>query len=77
MFLIQTRKDWELTRLEVSDGFYHPVCFIMRVVMDHFTVAVVLSFVVVGVTQIIFWPPFINGEAMERSMPPDDDKNQL
>lgn len=43
--------------------------------MDHFTVAVVLSFVVVGVTQIIFWPPFINGEAMKRSMPPDDDKN--
>lgn len=68
VFILYTREDWDLTKLEVNDGFYHPACFVARVVMDHFAVAVLLSFVVVGVTHAIFWAPLLSGEVATRSI---------
>lgn len=62
VFIVNTRQDWNIIRLEVSDGFYHPVCAITRVVLDHFSVAVLVSFGVVGLTYGIYWAPFVSGE---------------
>lgn len=62
VFIVNTREDWEIMKLEVSDGFYHPVCAITRVVLDHFNVAVLVSFGVVGLTCTIYWAPFVSGK---------------
>lgn len=59
---MSTRQAWTLTELEVSDGFYHPICFIARIAMDQFAVSVAMSFAVVGVTTMIYWPSIISGE---------------
>ena len=62
VFIISTRQAWLLTELEVSDGFYHPICFILRIAMDQFAVSVLVSFVVVGLTTAIYWPYLLDGE---------------
>lgn len=62
VFIVSTRQDWNIISLEVSDGFYHPVCAITRVVLDHFNVAALESFAVVGLTYAIYWAPFISGD---------------
>lgn len=64
VFIVNTRDDWTIIKLEVSDGFYHPVCAITRVVLDHFNVAVLVSFGVVGLTYAIYWAPFVSGKGL-------------
>eukprot|EP00752_Nemacystus_decipiens_P017717 g15885.t1 len=61
VFIVNTRQDWDIINLEVSDGFYHPICAITRVVLDHFNVAVLMSLGVVALTYAIYWAPFISG----------------
>lgn len=57
-----TWEEWALTKTEVADGFYPPVCATMRMAMDHFACGVVTSFIVVGIMHGILWDRFISRE---------------
>ena len=54
--------EWSLTKVEVADGFYPPVCATMRMFFDHLAVGVIASFIVVGIMHCIVWDRFISGE---------------
>lgn len=66
--LVGSHEGWPLTKLEIADGFYTSRSATVRFVIDHFAVAVVLSFAAVGITHVAFWGTFISGESMTRDI---------
>lgn len=55
-------EEWPLTKTEIADGFYQPVCVTMRIVIDHLAVGVLVSFATVGIMHSILWHRLISGE---------------
>ena len=62
LMIENTWKEWSITKTEIADGFYPPVCATTRMVLDHLAVGVVGSFCVVGIMHLILWHRFISGE---------------
>lgn len=63
VFPLSTRQAWTLAELEVSDGIYHRICFLGQIALEQYAVSVLVSLVVVGLTQFIYWPSVLSGES--------------
>lgn len=59
--LARVRREWSISKAEVADGFYPPVCAAVRVVFDHLAVGVFGSFSVTGIMYGILWHHFLHG----------------
>lgn len=57
-----TWEEYSLTKTEIADGLYPPVCATTRMVVDHFAVGVMISSTVVGIMHSNLWHRFTPGE---------------